>query len=158
MKPWLKRTFVGLFGATALLGGVTACSHAGSYGRGAWHAGMTEEDAAKFKSRAVQKVSEKLELNADQQAKLGILIDRLHEQHLALRGNGDPRADLQALVKDATFDRWHAQDLVNAKLMAVRDKSPQIIAAMGDFYDSLTPQQQEKVRELLQRGHRWGQH
>ncbi len=156
MKPWLKRTFVGLFGATALVGGVTACSHAGTHhGAGAWHS-MTEEDAAKFKARAVDKVGEKLELTADQKAKLGVLVDRLHEQHLALRGTTDPRADLQALVKDNAFDRWHAQDLVNAKLAAVRDKSPQIIAAMGDFYDSLTPQQQDKVREFLQRRRRWG--
>ena len=154
MKPWLKRTFAGLFGATALLGGAAAWSQADHHGCGGWRS-MSEEDAAKLKQRAVQRAADKLELNGDQQAKLGILIDRLHEQHLALRGSSDPRADVQALVKDASFDRWHAQDLVNAKLMAVRDKSPQVVAALGDFYDSLTPQQQDKVRGYLQRGHRW---
>jgi len=155
MKPWLKRTFVGLFGATALLGGVTACSHA-AHGHGGWHA-TSDDDVARFKSRAVEKIGERLELNADQKAKLAVVIDRLHEQRIALRGTSDPRADVAALIKDNTFDRWHAQDLLNAKLAAVRDKSPQVIAALGDFYDSLTPAQQQKVREHLQRAgeRRW---
>ena len=152
MKPWLKRTFVGLFGASALLGGVAACSHS-HHGPGGWQA-MGPEDAAKFKARATDKVADKLELNADQKARLGVLIDRMHEQRLALRGATDPRVDVLALIKDNSFDRWHAQDLVNAKLAAVRDKSPQVIAAMADFYDSLQPAQQQKVREFLQRGGR----
>jgi Spy/CpxP family protein refolding chaperone len=156
MKPWLKRTFVGLFGATALLGGVTACSHA-SHHRSGWQA-MSEEDVAKTKTRIVDKVGEKLELNADQKAKLGVLFDRLHEQRTALHRGGQLRGEITALIKDNTFDRWHAQDLVNAELNAVRDKSPAVIAALGDFYDSLTPAQQQKLRDHLQRmgEHRWG--
>ena len=36
--------------------------------------------------------------------------------------------------------------------------SPELIAAFGDFYDSLKPEQQQKVREFLNRGSRWGHH
>ncbi len=159
MKPWLKRTFLGLFGATALVGGVTAWSQGGYGGHRGWHA-MSEEDVAKFKARAIDRVSEKLDLSVDQKARLQVLIDRLHEQREALHGSTDPRADIASLIKDNTFDRWHAQDLINAKLQAVRDKSPQVVAALADFYDSLTPQQQQKVREHLQRAgeNRWGHH
>jgi hypothetical protein len=33
----------------------------------------------------------------------------------------------------------------------------ELIAAFGDFYDSLKPEQQQKVREFMQRGrHGWG--
>src|SRR5438067_12266638 len=103
MKPWLKRTFVGLFGATALLGSVTACSHAYG-GHGGWHA-MSDDDVARFKSRAVDKVGERLDLTADQKGKLGVVIDRLHEQRAALHGTTDPRADIASLIKDNTFDR-----------------------------------------------------
>ena len=87
-----------------------------------------------------------------------MLLDRVHEQRAALHAGTDMRADLQSLVKDNVFDRWHAQDLLNAKLAAVRDGGPQVIAALADFYDSLTPVQQQKVRELVQRGghHRHG--
>lgn len=156
MKPWLKRTVVGLFGASALLGGVTACSNAPHSHHG-WQA-SGGEDVAKFKARAVEKLADRLALDAAQKARLTVLIDRVQEQHLALRGATDPRQDLQSLVKDGTFDRWHAQDLVNAKLQAVRDKSPQVIAALAEFYDGLNAEQQQKVRDFLQRaGHRrWG--
>jgi Spy/CpxP family protein refolding chaperone len=155
MKPWLKRTLIGLFGATALIGSLGACSH-GAYSRGHWSS-MSEQDIARFKARAVEKAAGKLDLDADQQAKLSALLDRLQEQRVALRGAGDTRSQLAALINDATFDRWHAQDLVNTRLNAVRDKSPQVIAA-SDFYDSLRPVQQQKLRDLLQRwgARRWG--
>jgi protein CpxP len=156
MKPWLKRTVVGLFGASALLGGVAACSNI-PHGHHGWHA-SGDEDIAKFKARAVDKLADRLALDAAQKARLAALMDRVHEQRVALRGATDPRQDLLSLVKDGTFDRWHAQDLVNTKLQAVRDKGPQVIAAMAEFYDGLKPEQQQKVRDYLQRaGHRrWG--
>jgi len=156
MRPWLKRTFIGLFGASALLGGMTACSYS-HHGHGGWQS-MSDEDAAKFKARAIDRVAEKLELDANQKAKLGVLVDRLQEQRLALRGATDPRTQLRNLMADTTFDRWHAQDLVNTKLAAVRDKSPQVIAATADFYDSLRPEQQQEVRDFLDRGPGWGWH
>ena len=48
MKPWLKRTLIGVFGATVLFGGLAACSHH-THGSG-WQ-GMSDEDAAKYKAR-----------------------------------------------------------------------------------------------------------
>jgi Spy/CpxP family protein refolding chaperone len=155
MRPWLKRTFIGVFGASALLGGMTACSHQSE--RHAWRS-ASDEDVSKFKSRAVERISAKLKLDTAQQAKLNVLVDRLQEQRNALHGASDPHKDLAALVSDTTFDRWHAQDLINAKLAAVRDKSPLIVAAMGDFYDSLNPEQQKTVREFMQHGPGWGWH
>ena len=42
-------------------------------------------------------------------------------------------------------------------MAAVNAKSPEVIAAFGDFYDGLTPAQQAKVRDFLERrGHGWG--
>src|ERR1043165_6714289 len=108
MNPWLKRTFIGLFGATALLGALGACSHA-AHSHGRWSS-MSEQDIARFKARAVEKAADKLELDADQQAKLTALLDRLQEQRAALRAGGDPRSQIAALIQDGTFDRGHAQD------------------------------------------------
>ena len=51
MKTWIKRTLIGLFGAGVLFGGLAACSHGPRHGHG-WQA-MSEEDAAKMKSRIV---------------------------------------------------------------------------------------------------------
>jgi len=153
MRPWLKRTFIGLFGASVLFGGLSACSH-----RHAAGTALSEEEAAKFRERMVDRVAHELKLDATQRQRLTVLAEKLREQRLALMaGTADPRVEVQNLVKDAAFDRWRAQELVDAKLAAVRDKSPQVIAAAADFYDGLRPEQQQQVRDFMaRRGGRWG--
>lgn len=153
MKTWLKRTLIGVFGASVLFGGLAACSHRMHHGYG-WHA-MSDEDAAKMKTRMIDKVSSRLDLDDAQKAKLGVLADKLRAQRNALVGSTtDPRAELQSLVAGASFDRVKAKSLVEAKTAAVATQSPELIAAIADFYDSLRPEQQAKVRELMaKRGH-----
>ena len=156
MKPWLKRTLVGVFGASVLFGGLAACSnrHHG-YGHG-WQA-LSEEDAANMKAKVVDRISGKLELDDAQKAKLGVLADKLREQRNALVAGGDPRAEFASVIAGATFDRAKAKTLVDAKTGAISTKSPEVIGAMADFYDSLKPEQQAKVREFMaSRGRGWG--
>jgi Spy/CpxP family protein refolding chaperone len=98
----------------------------------------------------IDRVSRELTLDDAQKQRLGVLADKLREQRLALVGSTtDPRAEFQALVTGTTFDRARAQALVESKTNAVRTKSPEVIAAMADFYDSLRPEQQQKVREFM---------
>ncbi len=153
MRPWLKRTFVGLFGASVLFGGLAACSHRHHHGG----TPMSEEEATKFRERMVDRVAGELKLDEAQKARLNVLALRLREQRQALMaGTPDPRAEVQNLVKDTSFDRARAQELVNAKLAAVREQSPQVIAAAADFYDGLRPEQQQRVREFMaRRGGHW---
>jgi periplasmic protein CpxP/Spy len=150
MKPWIKRTLIGLFGASILVGGLTACGHRGHGGA------MSAEQSAEFRGKMVERVSSKLDLNADQKQRLTVLADKLNEQRTALMGKTpDPRADIQALVAGEKFDRTRAQTLVQEKTAALNTKSPEVIAAMGDFYDSLNPTQQAKVREFMQKRGGW---
>ena len=153
MKTWIKRTLIGLTGAVIALGGVAACGHRMHHGMGS-HA--TPEQQAEWRSKMVDRIAGKLDLDAAQKAKLATLGEKLHTQRLAVRGGADPRADAQALVSGTTFDRAKAQALVQQKTDAVRAGSPEVIAALGDFYDSLNPAQQQKVREFMQRRGRWG--
>ena len=112
MKSWLKRTLIGLFGASVLFGSLAACSHRGHYGGYGWYA-MSEEDAAKMKAKMVEKVGSRLDLDEAQKAKLGLLADKLRAQRNALVGTGsNPRAELQALVAGPTFDRAKAKAFV----------------------------------------------
>jgi len=151
MRPWIKRTLYGVFGATIVLGGLSACGHRHE---GGWR--MSAEEQAKFRDKMVDRVSGKLDLDAAQKQKLGALADRLREQSAALRGNtADPRAAVQALVAGDKFDRARAQALVSEKTAAVNGKSPEVIAAAADFYDSLKPEQQAKVRGFMERRHGW---
>jgi periplasmic protein CpxP/Spy len=151
MRPWIKRTLYGVFGASILIGGLSACGH---HHGGGWQ--MSEADSAKMRERMIERASSKLDLDATQKQKLGVLADKLKEQRMALVGaTTDPRAELQALVAGPKFERERAQGLVEAKTGALRSKSPEVIAAAGDFFDSLKPEQQQKVRELLGKRHGW---
>jgi Spy/CpxP family protein refolding chaperone len=150
MRPWIKRTLFGAFGATILVGGLAACGHHRHHG--GWQ--MSEADEAKIRERVIGKATRELELDAAQQAKLNALADTVKAQRTALRGSGpSPRDAVSGLIAGAQFDRAKAQALVEQKTGAVREGSPAVIAAFGDFYDALRPEQQQKVRDFLQRGH-----
>lgn len=155
MRPWLKRTLFGLFGATIVIGGLTACGHRHE---GRWQ--MSAEESAKFRGKMIERVSTRLELNEEQKQRLGVLADKLKEQRAALVGKTtDPRAEVQALVAGDKFDKTRAQTIIAEKTAALNAKSPEVIAAAADFYDSLNTTQQQKVREFMQRGrHGWWRH
>jgi Spy/CpxP family protein refolding chaperone len=71
----------------------------------------------------------------------------------------NPSAELQSLMAGPTFDRNKASALIQDKVGAVNTKSPEVVAAMADFYDSLKPEQQSKVREFMaKRGRGHGGH
>ena len=153
MKPWIKRTLIGLFGVSILVGGLTACGHR-PHGL---DANLSAEQVAQYRAKVLDQVSSKLDLNADQKQRLGVLADKLHEQRTALIGQTkDPRAEVQALVAGVKFDRTLAQAIALEKVTALQSKSPDVITALADFYDSLNPVQQQKVRDFLAHsGHRF---
>ena len=152
MKTWIKRSLIGLTAATVVLGGLTACGSRGDHARG-W----SDERITEVRGKAIEKISSKLELNAEQKAKLGVLADEMIASRKAFKGgSADPRADMKSLVAGDKFDRSKAQQLLDQKLQAAQGNGPQMLAAFGDFYDSLNPEQQKQVREKLERrGHGW---
>jgi periplasmic protein CpxP/Spy len=153
MKRWLKRTLIGVFGASIIVGGLSACGHGMHHG--GWNA--SEADSAKMREHMVDRAADKLKLDDAQKQRLTTLAAKLHEERLALVGSTtDPRAEMQALVAGATFDRGHAQAFVDAKTDVLRSKSPEVIAAAADFYDSLRPEQQQQVRDFMSRRGGWG--
>lgn len=147
MKNWIKRSLLALAGASLVLGGLAACGHRMHHG--GWRADASPEQAAEWRGRMVERVAGKLELDSAQKAKLALLGERLQAQRLAVRGTAEPRAELQSLIAGSQFDRARAQALVQQKTEAVRAGSPEVIAALGDFYDSLNPAQQQQVREFM---------
>ena len=152
MKPWIKRTLYSLLGASFVLGGLTACGHH-RFGDGA---SMSAEDQAQMRTKIMDRVASKLDLNAEQKQRLGVLADKLQEQRAALVGKtSNPRTEMQALIAGDKFNRARAQTLVSEKTAALNSKSPEVVAALADFYDGLTPAQQTKVRDAMQGRHGW---
>ncbi|WP_010465699.1 Spy/CpxP family protein refolding chaperone [Acidovorax radicis] len=151
MKPWIKKTLAGIFGVSIAVGGLTACSSGHHH-----HGPMSAEKMAEVRGKVVERVSSKLDLNDAQKLKLNVLADKMEAQRTAFIGKAaDPRAEMQAIVAGATFDRVRAQTLLEEKTRAVQANSPEVISALADFYDSLNPDQQQKVRELMQRRKGW---
>jgi len=152
MKTWIKRTLIGALGATLLVGGLTACGLHGRHG-GEWSA----ERVTEMRGKAVAKIARKLVLDATQTQKLDVLADQIIASRTAFLGKDtDPRAELQAMVAGAKFDRPRAQAMFEQKTLAVQGNGPKVISAFADFYDSLNPQQQQEVRERMQhRGGGW---
>jgi len=150
MRRWIKRSLIGIFGASVLFGGLAACSHQ-RFGQGGWP--MNEADATKIRERVIDKASSELQLDGAQRAKLEALADALKLQRAALvAGTTTPRAEMQSLVAGAQFDRSKAQALVDGKTAALREHAPAMVSAFGDFFDSLRPEQQQKLRDFMARG------
>ena len=145
MKRWIKRSLFGLVGLAALAGGAAACSHRH---HGAWS--MNDADAAKFRERMLDRAGKELNLDATQKQSLAALAEKLHAQRKTVTGSTtDPRAEAQALIAGPKFDRERARTLIDSKTAAVRDTSPETIAAIAEFFDGLMPDQQQRVREFL---------
>lgn len=154
MKTWIKRTLIGLFGATILVGGLAAC---GQRHHGWSGAQVSAEDAARWRERLLERAGKELQLDATQQQKLGVAFDKLREQRNALAGSSaGPRAELRSLVSGERFDKARAQALVDEKTSTLRAGSPATIDALADFYDSLKPQQQARLREWMDKRGRGG--
>jgi Spy/CpxP family protein refolding chaperone len=153
MKPWIKRTLYAVFGLTLVGGALSAC---GERHHGERHGRISAEDVAEWRGKFIDRAGRELTLDDAQKQRLGVLFDKMNEQRVALVGStGDPRAAMQPLIAGATFDRERAAALVAEKTDAVRLKSPEVIAAAADFYDSLKPEQQARVREVLNKRHGW---
>jgi Spy/CpxP family protein refolding chaperone len=152
MKPWIKKSLIGLASVTVLLGGLTACGSRGHHGEG-WSA----ERVSEVRGKVVDKISGKLDLNEAQKQKLATLADQIIASRTAFRGDSaDPRSEFKALIAGEKFDRSAAQALLDQKTQAIQGNAPQTINALADFYDSLNPEQQKQVRERLEkRGHGW---
>ena len=107
--------------------------------------------------KIIEKMSDKLALTDVQKQKLNVLADELQAQRKALKGDAatDPRTEFKALMAGNTFDRARAQTLLSQKTEAVQSQGPKVITALADFYDSLTPEQQQQVRERLEKRHGW---
>ncbi|MEJ7687114.1 MAG: Spy/CpxP family protein refolding chaperone [Variovorax sp.] len=154
MKPWFKRSLLGIAGAALVAGSMAGC--AGQ--RHGW-GGHSEGDRAEFRTRMVERVGSRLDLDAAQKQKLTVLADKLQAQRAALRGEGgagDPRAQFRALFAGARLDQGGAKKLIDDKTAAVQSGSGEVIAAAADFFDNLNPAQQQQVRQFMERGRRWG--
>ena len=151
MTPWIKRSLMAFTGVALAVGGLTACGS-----RHHAQGPMSAEKIAEVRGKVVDRITSKLDLNAEQQHKLNLLADKVQAQRTTMIGQtNNPRAEMQALVSGEKFDRARALHLLDEKTRAVQVSSPDVINALADFYDSLNPTQQAEVRERMQKRRGW---
>jgi Spy/CpxP family protein refolding chaperone len=160
MKNFLKRNFrrilFTVLGVTLVAGGLSACAHNRDH---AWGANVTQEQFAQMRDKMVDRATSKLDLSAEQKKLLAAVGDKLFEQRKAMIGQTtDPRAELKSLIAGPKFDIDMAQTLITDKTTVMQAKSPETLAALAAFYDSLNPTQQQKVRDLMDGRHGWFSH
>jgi Spy/CpxP family protein refolding chaperone len=110
-----------------------------------------------MRGKVIERIGRELELDAAQRGKLEALADEMLAARKAIRGStATPRVEMAALVAGERFDRQRADALLAEKTQTVQGTGPKVIAAMADFYDSLDPAQQAKVRDRMQSGRMMG--
>ena len=135
------------FGCGARFGGKQGCHGDGT--------GPTPEQRAARRDWLVNRATNKLLLNAEQKPLLAALLDQMAAQRQAMVGQTtDLRAELRSWFAGDRFDAARAQALINDKAIALQSNSPNTVAAMAAFFDSLNPAQQQKLRDFMDRGRR----
>lgn len=149
MKPRTKRILY-------IIGGVTAVTGMLAFGAHRYH-----HDPEHHAQWMMEKVSKKLDLTTDQQARLKGVRDVLVATAKSVHAERTTvHQEVLEVIKDAKLDRQKALAMVTKRTDTVRERAPSVVAAIGDFYDSLTPEQRAEVRERIEdhaphRRHYW---
>jgi Spy/CpxP family protein refolding chaperone len=152
----VRRLVLGVLGVTMIVVGLSACGHRRDQ---VWGANMTQAQFVQQRDKIVDRAASKLDLNAEQKKLLAAVGDKVFEQRKAMIGQTtDPRAELKSLVAGPKFDTAKAQTLITDKTTVMQAKSPETLAALAAFYDSLNVTQQQKVRDLMDGHHGWFNH
>ena len=110
-------------------------------------------DADGFAEHLLARVGAKLDLDDEQQRRLGDWFGQLQNQRDALKGLARG-PELVGLIAGEQFPREPAQQLLDAKLDALRAAGPGVIGAFAGFFDSLDGEQRQVLRFMMRRfGH-----
>ena len=138
MNKMIKGIAMGL-GIVTLAAGLAACGP-GSHRR-------DPEDVAQY---VVEKAAKLLQLDAAQLVKLNALKEQVLMTRTELHAaHATSRKQALALLEQPSFDRAQAVSMITSHTQLMNDKAPPVLNAFGDFYDSLTAQQQQTLRKEL---------
>ena len=118
--------------------------------------GRHADTGHRFADHLVARVAAKLDLDDDQQRRLAAWFEELQRQREALTGLARS-PELAGLFAGEQFPRESAQQLLDARLDALRAAGPSVVTAFADFFDSLDTEQRQALRFMMRRfgpGHR----
>ena len=133
------KTIVAGVGVVTLIGGLAACGP-----------GLHQGDPEDMAQYMVEKAAKLLTLNDAQLVKLNALKEQVLKARTELHdAHSKTRTQALALLEQPSFDRAQAASMIAAHTQLMNDKAQPVINSFGDFYDSLTAQQQQTLRKEL---------
>ncbi len=113
-----------------------------------------------------ERVTDRLVLNTEQQARLGELTSRAAEMIAEAKSQRIERdAIINSLLDDQPVDQIGLLEKITEKTTLVDDSAPEMIALLAGFVDSLNAEQKAEIREFIEhkRSHHhdhggWGRH
>ena len=140
MKPITKRILL-ITTSVVLAASLGACGHR------AFHASPEERT-----EHLVEYISDDLALNETQTTSLNALKTELLAMRKQMKQEREStRGTLQEALSQPTMDRERVVSLIQTRLQSLQDQTPQIVAAAADFYDGLTAEQQQTLREKIEK-------
>lgn len=98
----------------------------------------------------IARIAAELDLNDYQRTRLEAVKQAMRESRKAAHaGFTERRQAMLELMGQPTFDRQRAQALLEQSTRAMNERGARLIEAVGEFYDSLAPDQQQKLRTAL---------
>ena len=142
-----SKYLIALVSGVMLTTGLVACS---------WHHKTPEEKA----DYLVEKATKKLDLTEEQVIELHNLKDDLLDVREDFADKREQtHATLEELLSQPTLDQQRLVAVVREHTAVVNQQTPQIVSSIAGFYDSLSPEQQAKLRDKIakhhERSHRW---
>ena len=131
------RYIAAILGAVGIAVAVAGCGH-----------GYRHHEPGDYAVRHIEKLGKELNLNEAQTAKLNAVTETLRKGRDSMRAKHDEKQkEMLALLDQPKLDRQRALGMVQQTTRGINEHAPEMIAAMADFYDSLAPAQQQKLRE-----------
>jgi periplasmic protein CpxP/Spy len=136
MKPISKRIVILVATGVVITGTLAACGH------------HRYHDPEKRGEWFVEKVTDELQLNESQQTKLENVRQEIltvrKEMHADRQSTHD---EILAMLDQPQLDRQKVLSMVEQKTGSINQYVPQVVNALGEFYDSLSAEQRKELRE-----------
>ncbi len=148
MKKATKVVLVSLVGL-GIVGG--AAAYAGSKGRCGFGHGYGH-GGHRMGGHMLEHISDRMDLSVEQEEKLDNVFDEVRQMRREImRDRKENMQDIVSLLDAEKLDQDKVLALFNEKTDTVKQHAPEIVAAMAEFSDSLTPEQKQHVREMMER-------
>jgi Spy/CpxP family protein refolding chaperone len=123
----------------------------GLIGGGVFAYGMHKfGDPATRVAFVTERVSDKLDLNQTQILALENLKDEILQRKESIQNSkGELRNQVKNLIVAESFDQQKAQELIDNQVSMVNEEAPTMLSALGEFLDTLNPEQKNKIASFI---------